>query len=99
MDWGRSVILIRHAKGGKDRMVTFSKVLAKHLKVYLEEYQPERWLFEGQIKSEPYSAASVQAIFRRAKARAGIHKAATFHILCHSYATHLLEASTDVRLI
>ena len=66
---------------------------------YLKAYSSKVWLFEGQVEGEPYSATSIQAIFRRAKEKAGIQKKATFYSLRHSYATHLLESGTDVRLI
>lgn len=99
IDHDRDVIHIENGKGGKDRIVPLSILLKELLNTYLASYKPEYWLFEGQIPSEPYSATSVQAIFRRAKLKAGINKKATFHTLRHSYATHLLESGTDVRLI
>jgi len=99
LNWERGVIHIRNGKGGKDRFVPLSKVSAGHLQQYLEEYEPKRWLFEGQLAGVPYSATSIQAIFRRARAAAGLNKKATFHSLRHSYATHLLEAGTDIRII
>ncbi len=57
------------------------------------------WLFEGQYKDSPYSTRSLQQIFHRAKNAAKILQPVTFHSLRHSYATHLHEAGTDIKLI
>jgi len=99
IDQQRRQIHIRCGKGRRDRVVPLSEAVLALLGDYLEEYRPGSWLFEGQQAGEPYAARSLQAIFRRAKQRAGVDKRATFHSLRHSYATHLLESGTDVRLI
>ena len=99
IDQQRRQIHIRRGKGRRDRVVPLSEAVLALLGDYLEEYRPGSWLFEGQQAGEPYAARSLQAIFRRAKQRAGVDKRATFHSLRHSYATHLLESGTDVRLI
>jgi len=94
----RKQIVIRGGKGRKDRITLLSpKVLAK-LDAYLEEYRPKVYLFEGQ-NGGAYSDTSVQAIFKQAKAKAGITAPATVHTLRHSFATHLLEKGTDLRYI
>lgn len=99
IDLERMTIHIVNSKGSKDRMVPLSPVLVGLLQAYLLEYQPTTWLFAGQLPGEPYSVRSLQTIFRRAKEKAGVRKGVTFHSLRHSYATHLLESGTDVRLI
>lgn len=99
IDLERLTIHVVNSKGSKDRMVPLSPALVALLQAYLLEYQPTIWLFEGQLPGEPYSVRSLQSIFRRAKEKAEVRKGVTFHSLRHSYATHLLESGTDVRLI
>ncbi|WP_232793658.1 tyrosine-type recombinase/integrase [Siphonobacter sp. SORGH_AS_0500] len=55
--------------------------------------------FEGQYGNQPYSTRSLQQIFHRAKTIAAIRQGVTFHSLKHSYATHLHERETDIKLI
>lgn len=98
VDSKRMVITIRQSKGNKDRVVPLSKQLLVELRSYYQEYRPKKYLFEGE-KAGRYGKSSVQQIFRRAKNASGISKQATVHTLRHSYATHLLEAGTDLRMI
>jgi integrase/recombinase XerD len=95
----RMVINIKGAKGKKDRMVVLSQGILELLRKYYVAYQPKFWLFEGQYKEEAYSVRSLQQIFHRAKNEAKIIQDVTFHSLRHSYATHLHERGTDIKLI
>lgn len=95
----RMVINIKGAKGKKDRMVVLSQGILELLRRYYSFYRPKEWLFEGQNKEEPYSVRSLQMVFHRAKSEARIIQDVTFHSLRHSYATHLHERGTDIRLI
>ena len=95
----RMVINIRGAKGKKDRTVALSVGILELLRKYYSAYKPTDWLFEGQYKDEPYSTRSLQQIFHRAKTAAKISQNVTFHSLRHSYATHLHESGTDIKLI
>jgi integrase/recombinase XerD len=96
---GRMQIHIRGGKGKKDRMVTLSPVMLAFLRDYKAQYQPKRFLFEGQVHGDHYSERSVHQVFTRAWEAVGIVKKVSMHTLRHSYATHLLEAGTDVHLI
>lgn len=98
VDLTRSVIFVRGGKGRKDRQTLLAKNLIADIREYLQNYKPRKWLFEGAGGAQ-YSAASLQAIFRRALMAAGISKDATLHTLRHSFATHLLEAGTPTRFI
>jgi integrase/recombinase XerD len=98
IDSSRSVIRIRNSKGAKDREIPLSAKALEQLRTYYREYKPGEYLFEGQ-SGGPYSTRSIQALFRRALKDTGIRKKATVHTLRHSYATHLLENGTDIRII
>ncbi len=94
----RGLLLIRQAKGKKDRVVPLSMKLLTSLREYYTRYRPKTYLFEGQEGGQ-YSEKSIQLVFKQAIDKAGIHKPATLHWLRHSYATHLLENGTDLRYI
>jgi site-specific recombinase XerD len=95
----RDEIRVHKGKGGKDRMLPMSDTIKVLLAAYIREYKPNFWLFEGQRKGFPYSGTSLDAIFRRAKNKAGLNKRYRLHDLRHSFATHLLEKGVDVRII
>ncbi|MEY4927694.1 MAG: hypothetical protein RI894_2130, partial [Bacteroidota bacterium] len=91
-------IHIKGAKGKKDRVVMLSNVAETSLLAYKELYRPNTWLFESP-DGGAYSVRSVQAIFAKAVAASGINRHATVHTLRHSFATHLLENGTSLRII
>lgn len=99
VDSKRMVVRIEQGKGRKDRYVMLPSHLLDTLRQYWRAYRPLVWLFEGQEKGRPLSTTAVQKIFHKARQRAGITKAVTFHSLRHSFATHLLEEGVNVRII
>ena len=99
IDSKRNVINIRHAKGDKDRIVPLSEKILIMLREYYKKYHPQKWLFEGKITGTQYTETSLNHLFQRAKSKAQIKMPCTLHTLRHCYATHLLEAGTDIRYI
>jgi integrase/recombinase XerD len=99
IDSDRMLIHVDHGKGGKDRKVMLSPGLLNLLRDYWLEARPEGWLFPGNPKINPISSRQLNRAFTSAKHMTGISKPATLHTLRHSFATHLLEANTDIRVI
>ena len=91
-------VWVRNAKGKKDRITLLSPSLLEQLRAYYVLYKPKHWLFEG-VNANPYSVSSIRQVFNRSKKKARIHIPATVHSLRHSFATHLLDAGTNLRYI
>ena len=99
IDSKRNVVIIKQAKGKKDRIVPLSQKILIMLREYYTAYKPQTWLFEGQIKNEKYDERSLANVLKQALAKVNITKPVSLHWLRHSYATHLLESGTDLRYI
>lgn len=99
IDTERGLINLKCGKGRKDRTTLLSETFSKLLKIYLEIYHPQTWLFPGQDRGSHISGRSVQHIFHQAVLNAEIEKQVTVHSLRHSFATHLLEQGIDIRYI
>lgn len=99
IDSNRHLLIIRNAKGRKDRVVPISERTINMLRSYFLTYKPRVWLFEGQYPGEQYSAESLSKVLRNSVTEARISRPVTLHWLRHSYATHLLESGTDLRYI
>ena len=99
IDSSRMLIRVNQGKGGRDRYIMLSPQLLIVLRTYWRETRPAHWLFPGQDDSRPLDPSVLQTTCRIARAAAKLDKPVTVHTLRHSFATHLLEAGTDIRII
>jgi site-specific recombinase XerD len=99
IDSDRMQICVRRGKGKKDRFTLLSVKTLEVLRGYFQRFRPKTYLFEGYTPGEPISHRTIQKVFTTAAGKAGITKAVTFHSLRHSFATHLLEQGTNLRMI
>jgi site-specific recombinase XerD len=95
----RGLIHVRRGKGRKDRYTLLADVAAATLRDYIKLFLPRDLLFPGARPDRPVSARSVQKVLSNSARRAGLPRRVTPHTLRHSFATHLLEAGTDLRYI
>ena len=107
VDSGRMVLHI-HGKGSKDRYVPLPQRTLAELRDLWRGHRSPEWLFPARLRSgegasfqasEPIAASALQGAFERALAYSLVRKAAHIHTLRHSYATHLLEAGVNLRVI
>ncbi|MGH9880266.1 MAG: site-specific integrase, partial [Pyrinomonadaceae bacterium] len=107
IDSARMMIHVRHGKGAKDRYVPLPERTLQLLRDYWRTHRHPVLLFPAEGRehvdlaqaTEPMSKSSVQDAFRAALKESGNHKRASVHTLRHSWATHLLEAGVNLRLI
>lgn len=101
IDGERQLLHIHQGKGGKDRYIPLPSACLKMLRQHWLTHRNLLWLFPSPFEdaNQPMSASGVQRALRRAVQESGIHKQATVHTLRHSYATHLLEAGVNLRII
>lgn len=94
----RSLIRVRQGKGRKDRFTLLSKPLIKKLTEYRELYKPKVWLFE-RTPGKQFTESIVSKRLKAAAQEAGITKRIYPHLLRHSFATHLIEQGTDLKIV
>jgi integrase/recombinase XerD len=106
IDSGRGMLHVRNGKGGKDRYVPLPQRTVELLREYWVSHRNPVWMFPSKVRqvelkksTAPLGKKSVQLAFRAALKETRINKAATVHTLRHSWATHLLEAGVNLRLI
>jgi site-specific recombinase XerD len=99
IDSSRMMIRIEEGKGAKDRYAMLSPQLLTILRGYWRLARPGHWLFPGRDETRPIDPQALHAACRSACTASGLAKRVTVHTLRHSFATHLLEAGTDIRII
>jgi len=104
IDGERHLVHVRHGKGNKDRYVALPQRLLEQLRAYWRTHRHPTWLFPGgpragQLSPAPMCESGVQRALQAARRESGLTKPATVHTLRHSYATHLLEAGVNLRVI
>ena len=98
IDVSRSLIHVRQGKGKKDRYTLLSKPLVGKLSEYRARYNPETWLFERETGVQ-FSESIVSKKLKEIALEAGITKRVYPHLFRHSFATHLIEQGTDLKIV
>jgi len=102
IDSQRMIIHVIDGKGHKDRDLPLSPTLLENLRVYWRRLKPRTYLFPSRLHrdhEQPISDKTVWLACTEAASKAGLRKSANPHLVRHAWATHLLEAGTDLRTI
>jgi site-specific recombinase XerD len=107
IDSARMMVHVHRGKGAKDRYVPLPGRTLNVLRQYWVTHRHPQWLFpapgcdhkQAALATGPMDKSSVQEVMRRVVGELKFQKAISIHSLRHSYATHLLEAGVNLRLI
>lgn len=99
LDLDRGLIRVEAGKGRKDRYTVLSPRLREAVRRYQRTYHLHHYLFPSRRGDTPVHESAVQKLYNAAKARAGVHKRGGIHALRHAFATHLLEAGTQLPIV
>ncbi len=99
IDSSRMMIRVEQGKGRKDRYTILSEKCLQLLKNHWRTHQPEEWLFFGKDKQLPMSISTAQRVYYNAKRKENVTKGRGIHTLRHCFASHLLEAGTEIYAI
>jgi site-specific recombinase XerD len=99
IDSKRMLIRVEQGKGGKDRYVMLSAHLLEVMRAWWRATRPRGWLFPGRDPGQPMTTRQLNRACHAAAQMAEINKRVSLHTLRHSFATHLLEQNTDIRVI
>jgi site-specific recombinase XerD len=99
IDSQRMVLRVRKGKRNKDRYTVLSPVLLAMLRHWWVAARPVTYLYAGRSPDHPARITTIQKACKEAQEKAGLEKTIRPHTLRHSFATHLLEAGTDLRVI
>jgi site-specific recombinase XerD len=95
----RMTIFVRSAKGKKDRQTILPTSLLNEIEAYVQLFRPQEWLFYGARADQKLSKDSISRAFKEAKQKAEVTREGGIHTLRHCFATHLLEAGTDIKTV
>ena len=100
IDSQRMRIHVRSGKGKKDRFVMLGETLLALLRQYYQKARPQgEYLFPGQKPQRHITPTAVRQVLRKVIRETGLSKKVTMHTFRHCFATHLLEAGTDIRIL
>jgi integrase/recombinase XerD len=99
IDSKRMIIRVEQGKGRKDRNVMLAASLLDLLRAWWKAARPRGWLFPGRDPVQPITTRQLNRACHAAAQMAEINKRVSLHTLRHSFATHLLEQNTDIRVI